>query len=164
MNRSLKMLIQCSFSREEQESPPCKVTRNDDTVEVGMLDSNEEHAATMACEELMSNDAASTLPCVIRPSSSQLVSFLKQHPCQPTQGISFNHAITYNRLSLQGDQVPRKWVSYSQEHDSLICFICLAFCKSVEVPFSVSVLDRKHVYTRLKEHENSNMHTSAVEA
>ena len=115
----------------------------------------------------MSHDSASQAsapPCFIRPSSSQLDSFLKQHPCQPTQGISFNHAIAYNRLSLHGDQVPRKWVSYSQEHDSLICFICLAFCKTVEVPFSVSVSDRKHVKTRLKEHENSKMHTSAVEA
>ena len=34
----------------------------------------------------------------------------------------------------------------------------------MEVPFSVTVSDRKYVYTRLKEHENSKKHTLAVEA
>ena len=134
------------ISREEQESPPCKVPRYDDTTD--MLDNDEEQAAGIAHEKLTTNDASSqdsASPYFIRPSASQLLSFLRQHPLQPTEGIAFNHTIAYSRTSLHGDQVPRKWVSYSKDHDSLMYFICLAFYKTMKVPLSVTVSDRKHV-------------------
>ena len=47
---------------------------------------------------------------------------------------------------------------------AIFCYICLSFCNAKDGSFSIKVSDKKHLYTRLTEHEHSHCHNAAVEA
>ena len=93
-----------------------------------------------------------------------LDSFLQQHPIQPTEDASFNPDIAYNRTSINGEKVPRQWISYSTNMKAIFCYICLSFCNAHDAPFSIKVSDKNYLYTRLSEQEYSHCHNAVVEA
>ena len=47
---------------------------------------------------------------------------------------------------------------------AIFCYFCLSFCNAKDGSFSIKVSDKKHLFTRLTEHEKSHCHNAAVEA
>lgn len=94
------------------------------------------------------------------PSNATLTSFLEYHPQQNTDDV------TLNKLFTRKDGTNRKWLSYSMDKQKFFCFICLAF-KSNESSIFVSGApntDRRHLPTRVIEHEISKLHQESTNA
>ena len=154
----------CLEEGSESQPPPSKKAR--------LCDERAENAQSTTEANIIGHLQSSTLTVTEgvqslqfqRPSLTNLDRFLQQHPIQPIEDIVFNHQIAYNRTSINGEKVPRQWVSYSTNTKAIFCYICLSFCNAQDAPFSIKVSDKKHLYTRLTEHEHSHCHNAAVEA
>ena len=80
------------------------------------------------------------------------------HLIQPYAGVSFNPHRLYFRYD-EGGKIERRWVTYSEEEEKIYCSICLAFGKETNQTFSFDVNDKKHLYTRVSEHEALTAHS-----
>ena len=80
------------------------------------------------------------------------------HPIQPYARVNFNPHHLYFRYD-EGGKIERRWVTYSEEEEKIYCSICLAFGKETNQTFSFDVNDKKHLYTRVSEHEALKAHS-----
>ncbi|XP_050547293.1 uncharacterized protein LOC126908980 [Daktulosphaira vitifoliae] len=77
--------------------------------------------------------------------------------------LPFNTTKAYYEI-IPGSQtkIKRNWLSYSHEHNSLFCSICLVYCSKSSAFTSDSGFSRWiHVYERIKDHEESKNHREA---
>lgn len=93
------------------------------------------------------------------PKKEEITIFFKYHPIQISI-TNFNSEKLYKRK----DKTCRKWVIYSKSQQLFFCSICLAFHRQLENNFCKGVIDFKHVYQKLEEHEKSKTHSAAVES
>ena len=58
-----------------------------------------------------------------------------------------------------------KWLTYSDQHNALFCFLCLAFSKPNDPSsFIGGMTDWRHVHQRIEEHERGMAHRQCAEA
>jgi len=93
------------------------------------------------------------------PKIEEITIFFKYHPIQISI-TNFNSEKLYKRK----DKTCRKWVTYSKSQKLFFCSICLAFHRQLENNFCKGVIDFKHMYQKLEEHERSKTHSAAVES
>lgn len=93
------------------------------------------------------------------PKIKEIPIFFKYHPIQ-INITNFNSEKLYKRK----DKTCRKWVTYSKSQQLFFCSICLAFYRQLENNFCKGVIDFKHMYQKLEEHEKSKTHSAAVES
>lgn len=105
-----------------------------------------------------------TLRYFTHPSIDNLKSFFEFHPHQPRADVPFNTERAYFRPDAHDQKVQRQWLTYASEERAVRCSICIAFGKSSDPMFSCNVDDKKHFYTRIKEHEQCKTHSVNVEA
>ncbi|XP_047129351.1 uncharacterized protein LOC124809338 [Hydra vulgaris] len=89
---------------------------------------------------------------------------LAKHPIQPHEHLPFDNKIYHRQKDLK-DSIPRNWLSFSQNFQSLYCSFCVAF----ESPQSNTVSsfvsgfkDFRRVSQRVAEHESSSTHRRHV--
>ena len=68
----------------------------------------------------------------------------------------------FKRILQNGDTVSREWLIYSPSIGCLFCFVCKLFGKSKSALADKGFDDWKHAGVRLREHEHSSEHTSAM--
>ena len=68
----------------------------------------------------------------------------------------------FKRILQNGDTVSRKWLIYSPSIGCLLCFVCKLFGKSKSALADKGFDEWKHAGVRLREHEHSSEHTSAM--
>lgn len=93
------------------------------------------------------------------PKIEEITIFFKYHPIQ-INIANFNSEKLYKRK----DKTCRKWVTYSKSQHLFFCLVCLAFHRQIENNFCKGVIDFKHMYQKLEEHEKSKTHSAAVES
>ncbi|XP_047129358.1 uncharacterized protein LOC124809344 [Hydra vulgaris] len=98
------------------------------------------------------------------PPRLQLKCFFSKHPIQPHEHLPFDNKIYHRQTDLK-DSIPRNWLSFSQNSQSLYCSFCVAF----ESPQSNTVSsfvsgfkDFRRVSQRVAEHESSSTHRRHV--
>lgn len=82
--------------------------------------------------------------------------FLAHYPLQPYD-VTFNPAERYFREE-QGEKFKRNWLSYCNIGKKVYCWLFLAFRKESEPGFLCYVMDKKHLYARIREHEILTSH------
>lgn len=88
------------------------------------------------------------------PEKQNVASFLKLHPIQP-ESCRLSHCFT---RQVEGQKIPRKWLSYNIEDDKFYCSFCMAFDIHQNNFKTGVILNIKHTSTRIKEHEKSDYH------
>ena len=68
----------------------------------------------------------------------------------------------FKRILQNGDTGSREWLIYSPSIRCLFCFVCKLFGKSKSALADKGFDDWKHAGVRLREHEHSSEHTSAM--
>ncbi|KAL4103469.1 hypothetical protein QTP88_018845 [Uroleucon formosanum] len=106
------------------------------------------------------NDCESSdLNLFTRASTANFAKYWLFHPNQPKISVPFAYKKTYFRI----DGGNCKWVSLRSIDKSLFCCICLCYGDGSGL-FSKGIIDWKHAYTRINEHENSRTHRFNVDA
>ena len=62
-----------------------------------------------------------------RLSLPNLDIFLQQYPFQHTEDISYNSEFVYNRTSINGERVPRHWITYSTNMKAMFYYVFYPF-------------------------------------
>lgn len=57
-----------------------------------------------------------------------------------------------------GEEIPRRWLLYSETKDSLFCFCCFCFDRNSRTSFKSGFRDWYHLSESIKSHENSCAH------
>lgn len=97
--------------------------------------------------------------------------FIEKHPIQVTEGkgakLSFEPSKLYYRFLPNGDQILRKWLSYSIHLNKVFCSSCMAFgAKERRKSTFITGHDvnPKHIYKAVETHEQSRYHDYAAKA
>jgi len=100
--------------------------------------------------------------------------FLANHPVQPKpssdEKFPFNTSKVYFRKVANSDEViPRSWVSYCKQNNSLYCAPCMAFAAAQHQHQSnfitgLSISNKTDIYQSIVRHEKSKSHMDAVNA
>ncbi|KAL7305523.1 hypothetical protein TKK_0002259 [Trichogramma kaykai] len=94
-----------------------------------------------------------------KPNAQDLKKFLQYHPQKCTTDNVIKKIFNY------ADGSQRLWPTYDGKNNVLYCFVCLAFANVNENnSFTRGFTDRKHIHTRVDEHEKSLIHKNCVEA
>ncbi|XP_063820331.1 zinc finger MYM-type protein 1-like [Pseudophryne corroboree] len=102
-------------------------------------------------------------------SVSVKLHFMKAHPVQPssdaTHTLPFHAHKVYYRHVPGGSAIQRKWLSYCVDSQKIFCSTCMAFCSIRKSNFIFGwKVNKDHVNSRVREHEESNQHQAAVNA
>lgn len=131
-----------------------------DTDVLELADSVEDSIGNnMGDENSLSNDENNdSIDCFARPSDINLESFIKMHPKQITNDPVLSKAFHRKNGS------NRKWLTYCSQKGRFFCWICLAFSRNVDSPFTEGTCEKRHIHKRVSEHEFSNYHCNAAQS
>jgi hypothetical protein len=147
-----------NFGPLEETSPSSSINNNDEISRFRGL------KRKLSPEANLDENESTSLRYFTRPSIDNLKSFFEFHPHQPCADVPFNTQRAYFRLDANGQKVQRQWLTYASKERTVRCSICIAFGKSSDSVFYCDVDDKKHFYTRIKEHEECKTHSVNVEA